>query len=528
MKMFRILAAVAVIVLSVNSAFAATKTWINLASPGNGDWNYAGTNWNPGAASFAVGDTAQFIGGSGVATQNIFVGTAGVPANITIGGLTIFGGYGTTYNFSGGDIQGPTASVNMSQDNTGNFYRDASYLFGGGTNVNQANSSGNIRFSPPTATGPIQFGTGAIKIGGNGRFYFEPGAVGAVLNNNFTVAAGGGTLSGNTKAAFNGTVTMNASSGALSLSGRNIFSGLTFNVTGNPVIDIPVHYDSNSWGKFDGQINGGGVADVTIRTGGAGSPTDYYGELTGAGGWNVKNVNFTGASGITIVPNSATYFSGVAANGGKVYVQEGIVAPSTGNNGNGTSKTGTYNVSVDHVVNAQLRAATINVNSGATVYGTGLLYTNLVDVKTGGALAPGQSAGTLNVNGGINLRSGSSLEIEIGGLTVGTQYDRVAATGSAIIGSALDVSFINGFENLISSSDTFTILTASGVTGSFSNLIDGRVAVGGLGTFLVTFNSNNITLSNFQLPPAPEPSTAMLLGLGMIGLVARQRRKSRG
>lgn len=527
MKM-QILAVVAVVALSVNSAFAATKTWINLASPGNGDWNYAGSNWNPGATSFAFGDTAQFIGGGGVATQNIFVGTAGVPSDITIGGLTIFGGYGTTYNFSGGDIQGATASVNMSQDNTGNFYRDASYTFGGGTNVNQANSGGNIRFSPPTATGPIQFGTGPIKIGGGGRFYFEPGAAGAVLNNSFIVAAGGGTLAGNANAAFNGSVTMNGSSGTLSLSGRNIFSGLTFNVTGNPVIDIPVSYDSNGWSKFNGQINGGGVASVTIQTGGAGSPTDYYGELTGAGGWNVKNVNFTGASGITIVPNSATFFSGVAANGGKVYVQQGIVAPSTGNNGNGTSKTGTYNVSVDHVINAQLRAATINVNGSATLYGTGLLYTNLVDVKTGGALAPGQSAGTLNVNGGVNLNSGSALEIEIGGLTVGTQYDQLAVTGSAIINSSLDVSFINGFEDSISSSDIFTILTASSVTGSFSNLIDGRVAVGGLGTFLVTMNSNSVTLSDFQLPPAPEPSTAMLLGLGMVGLAARRRRKSRG
>ena len=528
MRMFRALMVVAALVVSVQAASAATRTWINLASPANGEWNYTNNQWNPGAVMFASGDTANFSGGSGIAAQNIFIGTAGVPQDITIAGMNIGGGYGTNYNFSGGDILGATASINMNQDNTGNFYRDASYSFGGGVNVNQAGTGGHIRYSPPSVTGPVQFGSGDITIRNTGSFYFQPGAAGAVLNNNFVVGPGGGGLSGNANAAFNGTVTMGPTSGTLTVTGRDIFAGLTFNITGNPVINIPSNFNSSNWSKFNGNINGGGVADVTIQTRTSGALTDYYSELSGAGGWNVKNVYFTGTSGHTIVPNSNTFFSGVAANGENDDVKQGMVVPSTGNNGNSTSKSGTYNVSVDHVVNAQLRAATINVNNGATVSGTGLLYTNMVNVNNGATIAPGLSAGILNVNGGISFFSGSTFDIEIGGLSVGTEYDRLAATGNATINSSLNVSLINGFEDLITSGDVFTILTANAVSGGFDNLINGRVELsGGLGSFLVTMNGNSVTLSDFQLPPAPEPHSFALLGLGLIGLAARKRKASR-
>src|SRR6185503_5962428 len=104
--------------------------------------------------------------------------------------------------------------------------------------------------------------------------------------------------------------------------------------------------------------------------------------------------------------------------------------------------------------------------SGGTVEGAGTLTANVNN--TGGTLSPGLSAGQLNQTGAYTQGASGSFNVEIGGLTVGTQYDRAAITGAATLAGTLNISLINGFEPNIG--DTFTIMTFGSRSGDFTTV----------------------------------------------------------
>jgi len=122
-------------------------------------------------------------------------------------------------------------------------------------------------------------------------------------------------------------------------------------------------------------------------------------------------------------------------------------------------------------------------------------------VNAGGTLASGASVGSLNT-GDLALMSGSTLEMEVGGLFAGSEHDQLLAD-AVTLGGDLEISlldlgggtFVPGF------SDTFTILTATSLTGDFDNVADGQRlgTTGGEGTFLVSYGSetDEVLLSDF-------------------------------
>jgi hypothetical protein len=89
-------------------------------------------------------------------------------------------------------------------------------------------------------------------------------------------------------------------------------------------------------------------------------------------------------------------------------------------------------------------------------------------VTNGGQVAPGLSPAILNETGNYAQTSAGSLAIEIGGLTPGTQHDRLAVTGTATLAGTLTATLINGFAP--ASGDSFTVLTYASKTGSFTTL----------------------------------------------------------
>ncbi len=68
------------------------------------------------------------------------------------------------------------------------------------------------------------------------------------------------------------------------------------------------------------------------------------------------------------------------------------------------------------------------------------------------------------------------------------------------LGGQLVLSFLNNFQNLVTGSDTFTVVSASSnFTGAFSNVASGTrlLTSDGFGTFVVTYTGSNVVLSNF-------------------------------
>jgi outer membrane autotransporter protein len=106
---------------------------------------------------------------------------------------------------------------------------------------------------------------------------------------------------------------------------------------------------------------------------------------------------------------------------------------------------------------------TVNVAPGARVGGSGKIIGNLL---SDGAVAPGNSIGVLEVDGGYVANAGSVLEIEID-LAAGTA-DRIVATGGAAIaaGAELDVRRLG--DGFYQPGTRFTVLTADWRSGAFT------------------------------------------------------------
>jgi hypothetical protein len=84
-----------------------------------------------------------------------------------------------------------------------------------------------------------------------------------------------------------------------------------------------------------------------------------------------------------------------------------------------------------------------------------------------GDLLPGASPAQINFGGDLVFGHASTVEIELGGTSPGTQYDRIEIAGAAELGGALDVTLIDGFAP--GAGDSFEILRADeGIFGAFT------------------------------------------------------------
>jgi hypothetical protein len=151
-------------------------------------------------------------------------------------------------------------------------------------------------------------------------------------------------------------------------------------------------------------------------------------------------------------------------------------------------------------------AATLNLTGGALEVGLldkgaagtfnfsgGTLAAEVVDfdlVNNGGTIAPGHSAGAMQVNGDLSLNSGT-LEIELGGAGE-DEFDRVEIAGAAQLGGTLKVRLIDGF--VPAWGDNFAVASAGeGFQASFASL-DATELVGGL-NWSISTNDDSLVLS---------------------------------
>ncbi|MEX2310757.1 MAG: PEP-CTERM sorting domain-containing protein [Pirellulales bacterium] len=152
------------------------------------------------------------------------------------------------------------------------------------------------------------------------------------------------------------------------------------------------------------------------------------------------------------------------------------------------------------------------VNNGSFDFLSGTLHAgnflgNLVN--EGGSLAPGHSAGRTSIFGDYTQQTDAVLDIEIGGISFGSEYDHVEVTGTAVLDGVLQLSLINPF--VPNGGHVFGILEAGALSGAFTNVANGERldTIDGLGSFLVhygpgsAFPPNRIFLTDFELSALP-------------------------
>ena len=145
------------------------------------------------------------------------------------------------------------------------------------------------------------------------------------------------------------------------------------------------------------------------------------------------------------------------------------------------------------LVSAENLTLDVNVpfdhQTGGVIGGTATLDLTGATLTHDGDTAPGTSPGQLNWNGADWAPSaGSTLFIEIGGATAGADYDQLAIGDAAVLAGTLDLSVAAGAAPTVG--DTYTVLTASSVTGTF-----GTVSGPPGWAFSVTYNPTNVVVT---------------------------------
>ncbi|MCF7853480.1 MAG: PEP-CTERM sorting domain-containing protein [Candidatus Pacebacteria bacterium] len=171
----------------------------------------------------------------------------------------------------------------------------------------------------------------------------------------------------------------------------------------------------------------------------------------------------------------------------------------------------------------------LSVSNNAALQGTGTITTpagtTSTSVASGGTLIPGNSIGTLNVTHDLSIAGGAGYDYEISSLSV---HDLVAVGGELTLPGTgetvtLNLSLVEPKRTLSAADvELFTYGTLAGYTG-----VDWTINLIGdywLGTPSVYDDeSGTIYLSGITF--IPEPASIALLGLGLLALMRRKRRR---
>jgi hypothetical protein len=144
----------------------------------------------------------------------------------------------------------------------------------------------------------------------------------------------------------------------------------------------------------------------------------------------------------------------------------------------------------------------VSAGSSATFFGTApgsVSGGGQVNVEADISPSGGLGAGTFG--GDVHFGPLAVMEIEVGGLTPGSQFDVLNVIGAAFLDGEFDVQLINGFVPTIG--DEFEIIAATGgVSGVFTTLADDLTAPSPGLRWDILYGSYNVILKAISLPLA--------------------------
>ncbi len=227
---------------------------------------------------------------------------------------------------------------------------------------------------------------------------------------------------------------------------------------------------------------GGGVIDLSGTT----SITD-----PNAGDQRYRAIDVTadGAGSTVDLSSLTTFTDNYAGNTGGEDRSSTLVASNSGT------------VALATGVNSHLVGVLATVSSSGTISGNLQLSSSVLqgdgtvtgNVINGGTINPGGGAvaGTLSISGNFTQFAGGAINVELGGLSAGSQYDRLAVGGAAALAGTLNVSFIGGFTPAVGNG--FQVLTFAGSSGDF--LTYNGLTLGAASLLRTSLGASDLTLT---------------------------------
>lgn len=452
-----------------------------------------------------------------LAANNTYSGNTIVSA----GGLTLTGGSSISDGSAVSVASGATLTLGGGSETIGSLLGDGNIVLG--YNLTTGGNNASTTFSgviSGTGNGITKTGSGTFTLSGSNTY------TGSTTVSAGTLGLSGGAAISDVSAvtvSSGATVSLNASEtlGSLAGAGNVSLNGFTLSSGGN-----------NTSTTFSGALGGSGgftkTGSGTLTLSGSNSGT-FTGDITisgggtlsvasddnlGSGTLSINNSTF-GITGATTIDNSialtnsatisntaaATISNAISGSGSLSKAGSGVLSLSGTSNYGGSTTVLASTLSVPGALNG---TSAVSVSSGATLTGSGSV-TNLI-VSSGGTLSPGNSPGVFTVNGNLQMNSGSTLAVEINGVTAGTDYDQLIVNGTLSLAGTLVVN--HGYS--AGQGDSYTIIVndmADLITGTFSGLAEGAtITAGGNGSVLTasyiggTGNDFTLTAPNNAAP----------------------------
>ncbi|HEY8335228.1 MAG TPA: autotransporter domain-containing protein, partial [Tardiphaga sp.] len=396
--------------------------------------------------------------------------------------------YGTVIastSFSGSSSAG-NATFQTAPGSFANFttFFDASTA----RNASIANASGVVQFTDSATAGSANISnTGSLVLGpAYTTFSLASSAGSATITNNFmgltrfedqslagtaTIInnASGATMFGaggaSTASADHANIINAAGSGGIGTGGLTEF--LSSTTAGNATITT-----RDGGGVFFFETSSGGTARFITEAGGAFDISQLTAAGMTAGSIEGAGTYYLGDRQLTVGGNNlSTTVSGVISDGSCGCFGPGGVGGSLVKVGSGTltlSGVNLYTGATDInggtlSVNGSIALSSLTVNTGGTLGGNGIVGNTLI---SGGTLSPGNSIGTLTVQGSLVFTAAASYLVEAS--TAASDLTRV--TGTATLGGAtVNASFAPGSYV----ARQYTIVSATGgVIGSFASQVN--------------------------------------------------------
>ncbi|MDR6872175.1 outer membrane autotransporter protein [Bosea sp. BE125] len=397
-------------------------------------------------------------GGIGVGAGLVIDTGAGITAQVVNNGSITGGATTTARGGIGVSLLDPTTAFTNNGTINGGANNGGVGIGGGpinnGAGLNMPNGGTAIN----TITGTIQGGN-AQEIGsaGAGVYMSNLGAP-TTLTNFGTVRGGSSTASGGSAAVL-------IEGSPVNIATINNFGTIE---GGNGLAAIvPLGFTANIRIVNGGTIRAGAGSTIAIQFGS--SLTSVASLELQAGSQIIGNVVASGPGTSDTLrlggtANASFDVSAIGAQYQNFDVFEKTGASTWTLTGTGSFTGPTNLIAGTLSVNGSLAGSALTVQSGATLAGSGTV--GATTLLAGSRITPGNSIGTLTINGAYVQAAGSTYQVEVDPAT--TTSDLIRVNGAATLASGAGLSVVNYTGAPYLPGQRFTILTSTGLTGSYA------------------------------------------------------------